>query len=87
MGVFAQDGATDRLLFKVESQAVHACARKFYQLKIFHILQAIDACNTVLYGDHGPDACRRGLFALKACDVFLYDGTDLISPRCHRSSS
>src|SRR6266699_2772395 len=33
-------------------------ASKFYQLEIFHILQAIDAGDAILYRDHGTDTGR-----------------------------
>src|SRR5229473_1692715 len=82
--IIAQDSAANRLLFKVEGHAHQPGASKFYQLEIFHILQAIDAGDAILYRDHGADTGRRCANFAKACDVFFYDGTDFISPRCHR---
>src|SRR6266567_4276288 len=56
--IIAQDSAANRLLFKVEGHAHQPGASKFYQLEIFHILQAIDAGDAILYRDHGTDTGR-----------------------------
>src|SRR5262249_13103922 len=50
--IITQDSAANRLLFKVEGHAHQPGASKFYQFKIFHILQAIDAGDAILYRNH-----------------------------------
>src|SRR2546428_1384054 len=50
--ILAQDGATDRFFLKVKGHAHQPGARKFYQLKILYILQAVDASDAVLHRDH-----------------------------------
>src|SRR5579863_7904183 len=70
--IVAKNRATDRFLFKVKGHTKDTCACKFYQLKIFHILQAIDTGNTVLHCNDSADASRRCFGATEACDVFLY---------------
>src|SRR5437588_2873297 len=80
MCVITQDGATDRFLFKVKGHAHDPGTWKFYQFEIFHILQAVDASDTILHGDDSADASGFCFASTEARDVFLDDGADFVSP-------
>src|SRR5579859_2538368 len=80
MCIIAQDGAAHRFLFEVKGHAHDPGAGKFYQFQILHILQTVDARDTVLHRDYGANAGGFRLAPTKSCDVFLYDGADFVSP-------
>src|SRR6266566_5747574 len=80
MCVITQDGATDRFLFKIKGHAHDPGTWKFYQFEIFHILQAVDASDTILHGDDSADASGFYFASTESRDVFLDDGADFVSP-------
>src|SRR5205807_9642833 len=80
MYIIIHDRIADRLFLEVEGHAHNACAEKFYQFEILHVLQAINTGDAIPYRNYGADAGSFRLVASKACDVLFYYCADFISP-------